>query len=141
MPLPLPPELTVSQAAPLVALQLHPLAAFTVNVPDAPPALTLTEAGESDGAHGAPACVTVNVSPPIVMDPVLDALDVFAATEYETEPSPVPVAPWVTVIHASLLTAVQLQPLAPVTVTTPVDAPATALADVGEIEELHGAPA
>jgi hypothetical protein len=141
LPLPVAPELTVSQAAPLIALQLQPLAAVTVNVPDAPPALTFTDAGESDGAHAAPAWVTVKVSPPIVIDPVRDALDGFAAIEYDTEPLLVPVAPCVTVIQASLLTEVQLQPLAAVTVTTPVDAPATTLADVGEIEELHGAPA
>jgi hypothetical protein len=129
----------VSHAAPLVAVQLQPLAAVTVNVPDAPLALTLTDAGESDGAHSEPACATVKVPPPIVIDPVRDALDVFAAIEYDTEPSLVPVAPCVTLIHASLLTAVQLQPLAAVTATTPVDAPASTLTDVGKIDELHGA--
>src|SRR5215213_1639449 len=112
-----------------------------MNVPDAPPALTLTDAGESDGPHGAPACVTLKVLPPMLIDPVRAALAVFAAIEYDTEPSLVPAAPCVIVIHASLLTAVQLQPLAAVTVTTPVDAAASRLVDVGEIEELHGAAA
>jgi hypothetical protein len=141
LPLPVAPEVTLIHAALLVALQLQPVPAVTATVPVAPPALTLTDTGEIDGAHGAPAWVTVNVSPPIVSDPVRDALDVFAATAYDTDPLADPDAPCVTVIHAVLLTALQLQPLAAVTVTTPLDAPDTTLTDAGAMEELHGTPA
>ena len=55
---------------------------------------------------------------------------------------PLPFAPAVTVIQASLLTAVQPQPVPAVTVTVPV-----AAAEVGRFEEaglivnVHGAPA
>ena len=141
MPLPLPPEVTVSQLALLVAVQPQPLAAVTVNVPEAPAALTFADAGESVGAQGPLACVTVNVFPPMVIEPVRAALEAFAVTEYDTVPLAVPDAPWVTVIQPSLLTAVQLQPLAAVTVTAPLEAPPRRSADVGEIVALHGAPA
>lgn len=80
-------------AAPLEAVQLQPAPAVTTTVPVAPAALTLADAGEIDGAHGAPAWVTVKVSPPIVSDPVRDTLDVFAATAYDTDPFPLPAAP------------------------------------------------
>jgi len=103
---------------------LQPIAAVTVRVPVPPAAAILAVVGEIDGAHGTPACVTLNVSPPMVSEPVRDALDVFAAAAYVTEPLPLPAAPCVIVSHASLLTAVQLQPGA-VTVTTWVEAPAT----------------
>jgi hypothetical protein len=55
---------------------------------------------------------------------------------------PLPDAPAVTVIHASLLTAVQLQPVPAVTVTEPV-----VVADVARLDEaglmvnVQGAPA
>jgi len=45
------------------------------------------------------------------------ARPVLAATAKSTLPSPEPLAPAVMVMNASLLTAVQLQPLPPVTVT------------------------
>ena len=125
----------------LVAVQLQPLAAVTVNVPEAPAPLTFAETGESVGAHCSLACVTVKAFPPMVIEPVRAALEAFAVTEYDTVPLAVPDAPWVTVIQPSLLTAVQLQPLAAVTVTAPLEAPPRRSADVGEIVALHGAPA
>jgi hypothetical protein len=63
--------------------------------------------------------VTVNVAPAIVSVPVRLAA-VFDATLNDTEPSPVPVAPPVTVIHALLLTAVHGQPDVAATVMLPV---------------------
>ena len=66
---------------------------------------------------------------------------VFAATTYVTEPLPLPLAPVVTVIHAALLLAVQLQPVAAVTVIVPVVPEAGGVADVGEIDGAQGAPA
>jgi hypothetical protein len=75
----------------------------------------------------------VNVLPAIVTVPVR-AGPLFAATEYETVPLPVPLAPAVTVIHAALLAAVQGHvPAEAVTLTVPVDAVAAGLTEVGEI--------
>jgi len=54
---------------------------------------------------------------------------------------PLPEAPAVTVIQASLLTAVQLQPVPAVTVTVPVVAAEVGFNDVGEIVNVQGTPA
>jgi hypothetical protein len=80
LPVPDAPAVTVIHVAALVALQAHPEAAVTVMVPVAPVAAAFVEAGEIVGAHGAPACVTVNVSAPIVIVPVRGAVEAFAAT-------------------------------------------------------------
>jgi hypothetical protein len=130
----------VIHVALLVAVQLQPMDAVTVRVPVPPAAVIVVVVAEIVGAHGAPACVTLNVLPPMVSEPVRDVLDVFAAAAYVTEPLPLPAAPCVIVSHPSLLTAVQLQPGA-VTVMTWVEAPATTLTEVGAIVELHGTPA
>jgi hypothetical protein len=58
-----------------------------------------------------------------------------------TEPLPVPVAPALIVIHATLLVALHAQPVAAATVTVPVPATSDTLADVGEIAGAHGAAA
>jgi hypothetical protein len=81
----------------------------------------------------APACVTVNVLPPIVIVLVRDAVLAFAAAVKPAEPLPDPVAPDVIVIHVSVVDAVQLQPAGAVTVIVPVPPPATTDCDVGEI--------
>ena len=55
---------------------------------------------------------------------------------------PLPEAPAVTVIHPTLLAAVQLQPVPAVTVTVPLAATEVVRFDeVGEIESVHGAAA
>ena len=55
---------------------------------------------------------------------------------------PLPEAPAVTVIHASLLVAVQLHPVPAVTVTVPVVATdVVRFDDVGAIVNVQGAPA
>ena len=76
----------------------------------------------------AAACVTVRVWPAIVTEPVREDVDVFAATESETVPFPVPDAPEVTEIQDAVLDAVQLQPEVPVTVA--VIGPPDAVEDV-----------
>jgi hypothetical protein len=53
---------------------------------------------------------------------------------------PLPDAPAVTVIHAALLTAVQLHPVPAVTVTVPVAAADVRFEEVGEMVLPHGAP-
>ena len=52
-----------------------------------------------------------------------------------------PLAPAVIVIQASLLTAVQLQPVPAVTLTVPVVAEDVGFDDVGAIVNVQGAPA
>ena len=82
MPLPLAPAVTVSQlVALLTAVQLQPVPAVTVTVPVvAPDDARVDEVGAIVNVHGAPACVTVKVWPPIVIVPVRDVVPVFAAT-------------------------------------------------------------
>jgi hypothetical protein len=63
-------------------------------------------------------CETVNVCPAMVIVP-LRAAPVFKAAVNPTVPFPVPAAPLVTVIHASLLTAVQAHAFAVLTPTFP----------------------
>jgi hypothetical protein len=67
-------------------------------------------------------CCTVNVCPAIVSVPFL-ALAGFEATVKPTVPLPFPMAPDVTVIHESLLAAVQEHPLAAATLTVGPDPP------------------
>src|SRR5256885_5972296 len=76
--------------------------------------------GEIENVHGAPACVTVNVCPPIVIVPVRDELQVLRLTLRLPVPLPLPLSPALIVSQASLLVAVQLQPVPAVTATLPV---------------------
>jgi hypothetical protein len=70
LPLPDVPELIVIHPALLVDVHAQPVAAVTVIVPELAASDTLSDAGAIVGAHGAPACVTVNVLPPTVRVPV-----------------------------------------------------------------------
>jgi hypothetical protein len=85
------------------------------------------------------ACETVNVLPAIVSVPVRIEVMVLGATVKLAEPSPEPVAPAVTVIQVTLLTAVQVQPVFVVTVADPVSPAAEADRLEGEIENVHPA--
>ena len=79
--MPVAPALTVIHVALLVAVQAQPVPAVTVMVLEPAAEVTLADAGEIVGAHGAAACcVTVTVDPAIVRVPVRDVLPVFAAT-------------------------------------------------------------
>jgi hypothetical protein len=80
LPLPVAPAVTVIHALLLVVVQLHPIDAKTVIVPVAPADTTLAETGEIEDTHDTPACVTVNVLPPIVSAPVRDVVAVLVAT-------------------------------------------------------------
>ena len=57
-----------------------------------------------------------------------------------TVPLPLPGEPLVTVIHVDVVVAVQLHPVAAVTVMLPVPAVDGGLADVGETVGEHDAP-
>jgi hypothetical protein len=81
LPLPDAPAVTVIQPTLLVADQLHPVPAVTVTVPvAAAEVVRFDDVGEMVKVHGAPACVTEKVWPPIVTVPVRDVVAVFAAT-------------------------------------------------------------
>lgn len=142
-PLPLDPDVIVSQASFETAVQLQPVPELTVTVPVAAAELArFDEVGEIVNMQGEPACVTVNVWPAIVRVPVRDVAPVLAPTLYVTVPSPVPFAPAVTDSHPVFVVAVHVQPALAVTVTVPVVAPGEVKsADVGEIENEHGVPA
>lgn len=78
--------------------------------------------------------LTVNVCPAIVTVPVLAEVAVLAAMLYATVPDPVPLAPEVTVIHGTPLTAVHAHSAVVVTATLPVRALELVDRLVGEIE-------
>jgi hypothetical protein len=65
-PVPLAPDAMVIQVALSVAVHAQPVAADTVTLFVLAPNATLADAGLIVGAHGAPACVTVKLLPPIV---------------------------------------------------------------------------
>jgi len=132
-PLPLAPALIViHEMALLVAVQVQPEPAVTLTVPVvAADDVRFDDVGEIVNVHGAAAWVTVNVCPAMLSVPVREVVAVFAPTLYATEPEPLPLAPEVIVIHAALLAAVHVQPVAAVTVTLPV-----AAADVVRLEEV-----
>ena len=73
--------MTVIQLTLLVALQLQPVPAVTVTVPvAAADVVKFDEVGKIVNVHGAPACVTVKVWPPMAMVPERDVVPVLAAT-------------------------------------------------------------
>ena len=82
VPLPVPdaPAVTVIQAAPLTAVQVHPVVPVTVAVKGPPIAVADFEVGETLLLHvAAAACVTVNVLPAAVMVAERVVAAVFAA--------------------------------------------------------------
>ena len=81
MPLPDAPALIVIHASLLAAVQLQPVPAVTVTVPvAAADVVRFDDVGAIVNVQGAPAWVTVNVWPPIVIVPLREVVPVFAAT-------------------------------------------------------------
>jgi hypothetical protein len=143
LPLPLPPLVIVSHDVSLLtAVQAQPPGAVTAVEPVAPPNTIDALVGASEYVHGAAACVTVNVCPPIVNVPLrCDEFGLAVALKL-TVPLPVPLAPLVIVSHdVALLTAVHEQPPGAVTAVDPVAAPNASDALVGATEYVHGAAA
>jgi len=71
----------VIHVALLVAVQLQPEADVTSTVPVvAADDVSVEEVGRIVNEQGAPACVTLNVCPPIVIVPLRELVPVFAAT-------------------------------------------------------------
>ena len=77
---PVPLEM-VTQDAPLVAVQLHPLPVLTATLLGPPLTGRATLAGEIVKVQGGAACVMVNTRVPTVIDPVRAPPPVLAATE------------------------------------------------------------
>jgi hypothetical protein len=138
VPVPDPDPVIVIHDAGFVVVHEQPAVAVTATLEATALALQEALVGLMLKAH-APAWVTVNVWPAIVIVPVLGVVEGLAATEYATVPLPVPLEPLVTVIHPAELVAVQVQPAAPVTATEPVLAPAPTELPVGEIDVEHDA--
>ena len=82
--------------------------------------------GENREVQGAPGCVTVKVCRRSSAFPCVTCVRCSRRRCSVTVPLPVPLAPALIVIHASLLVAVQLQPAPAVTPTFPVAAMLTA---------------
>lgn len=80
LPLPLVPALIVIHPALLAAVHAQPLTAVTVTLAVPAAAPILFDAGAIVWLHGTPACVTVNVLPPIESVPVRGLVVAFAVT-------------------------------------------------------------
>jgi hypothetical protein len=141
LPEPLDPLVTVIQLAESVAVHAQPLPAVTANDPVPPPAGAEWLDADRLKVHGAAAWVIVNVWVPTVMVPVRPDVFGFAATLKVTVPIPVPLAPFVMVIHAVLLVAVHEQ-LVPVVTLKDVVMPAAGTEAPGDPSvNVHVPPA
>ena len=144
VPLPVPdaPPVIVNHETFATAVHAQvPAEAVSATDPEPPVSAIVWPVGAIVNVHaggGGAAWVIVNVFPAAEMVAVRTLVPVLAATENATVPLPVPDAPAVMAIHATLVVAVQAQLAADaVTAIEPV-APASATScDVGEIENAH----
>ncbi len=141
LPLPVTPDVMLSQETLLVAVHEQPVAVVTLALLEPATAAGFSEVGETvkeqDGA--APAWVTVTVWPAMVSVPVRDDVAVLAAMANATAPLPLPPAPDVMVIQEALLVAVQPQPPPVVTVLLLELAGAPGVSEVGDTVNVQGA--
>jgi hypothetical protein len=114
----------VTQTGTFVVTQLQLAGASTLTVRAPPDTENCALAGDNTVTQEAAACVTVKVWPAMVSVPVRGLEFGLLATANPTAPLPEPEAPLVTVIQASLLTAVQLHPPGAVTLELPEPPPA-----------------
>ena len=128
-PVPVAPEVMVSQVAPVCAVQLHPVPPVTATLPVPPDAGKVCETGAIVIVQLAPACVTVKARPPIVIVPVRLVVAVLADALKLTAPLPEPLAPAVTVSQLALLVAVHAQPVPAETFVLPVPPVAATFAE------------
>jgi hypothetical protein len=126
LPLPLAALVREIQASLLRAVHAHPAGVVTLDEPVPPSAATDWLAGVIEYEHGAPAWVTVNVCPAIVNVPVRTAVPGFASIPNGTVPLPLPVVAPDSVNQVALLEALQVHPVAAVTLDDPVLAAAVA---------------
>jgi hypothetical protein len=120
-PLPLAPDVTVSQAALLLAVQAQPPGAATGTFPVPPAAGMPWLVAERENVQGvAGSCVTVKTSSAMVSLATRVKVVELAAAANATVPDPLPLAPLVTASHAESLAAVQGQLPSESTATEPV---------------------
>src|SRR5258706_527691 len=134
LPLPLAPPVICIHPTLLTAVQLQPVGAVTLTLPDPPLGPKEPDVADSEDVQETPDSVTVNVCPAIVSVPVSPLALLLELTENETVPLPVPDAPDVTDTKPELLTAVQPQPDGAVTFTLPVPPPEPNEADAADSE-------
>jgi hypothetical protein len=140
-PLPVAPLTTVTHGSDEDAVQEHSSVAFTTTPTEVAGDATDTLVWEMVVVQLLPACVTEKRRPATVIDALRDTVPEFGATEYCTEPLPVPVAPPVIVSQPAVLLAFHPQPAVAVTDTDPSLALAPTEIDVGERAKVHAAPA
>lgn len=118
VPLPVPdwPDVMVSHAVLLTAVQLQPGAVPSSTVVVAAAAPAVTPRGDIEYEHD-PACEIWNVAPNTEMVPVRIDVPEFGDTVYAIGPGPVPDPPEVMTIHGAEAVALQAQPDAVVTST------------------------
>ena len=138
VPLPLAPDVIVSQFAGLLAVQPQPAAALTVTDPLEVAATKDALLADSVGLHATPACVTVNGWLAIVSVADRGALLEFDVALNVTGPVPLPFAPDVIVNQFAGLLAVHPQPVAALTVTDPLEADAASDPLVADSVGVHG---
>ena len=140
LPLPLAPDVIVSQASLLVAVQLQPAAVVTLLLLELAAAPGFSAVGDTVTVQGggAPAWVTVTVWPAMVSVPARGDVDVLAAMEKATVPLPLPLTPDVIVSQEALLVAVQLHPVAVVTLVLLELTAAPGVTAVGETVKVQG---
>ena len=142
LPEPVPPAVIVMNGQVVMAVHAHPAAVVTVRVADDAVAGRFTPVGEIVYMHGPAACVSVNVCPETINEPVRCEPG-FAATLYVRVAFPLPVVGVgnANVSHGWLmLPAVHAQSWRGDTMTSnvPVDAVFGAVALDGESEYVHG---
>src|SRR5512141_3251232 len=122
LPLPVPvPVVTASHGASLLADHVH--VAPVVTAKEAGPPSLPIEADVGDIEYvqltGAPSWSILAVCPPMVSELLRLPWSGFAATVNDTVPAPLPLAPDVIVSHCASARAVQVHPVAVVTVAEP----------------------
>jgi len=142
LPLPLLPLVTVIQPTLAAADQGQPAPEVTLVEPAPPAAVTDKLLDAIANVQPTPACVTMNVWPPIVSVPFRWLVFGLADALNATVPLPLPLAPLVTVSQpVLLLTPVHAQPVGAVTLVDPV--PPAAVTDwlAGAIANVQTTPA
>jgi hypothetical protein len=126
LPLPLAPAVMVSHDKALLdAFQTQPAGALIAVDPAAPVAAMDALIGVSENEQPAAAWFTVKVCPAMVSVPCRTCVTGFTAAANVTVPSPLPLAPALTVNHAGVLVvAVHAQPAGASTVAVPPPPPA-----------------
>jgi hypothetical protein len=117
VPLPVPdaPDVILSHELCSEADQLQPVEVVTAKEAEPPARATDCDVGDTENVQGAPACVTVTDCPAIVSVLLRCDTEVFAVTEIDTVPLPLPLAPLAIVIQGDDDVADQAQPIGAVT--------------------------